>query len=285
MLDVSDPNLDSLTQTALQAQEGDRDALERLCREISDPMYGLALRYSGNPTDAEDATHEVMIKIITGLSTFRAESRFTTWAYTVAVRQLLRTRQRPTEQSIAGSEPFAEFIDRFADNKPFEGESEVEYQELTADIRLACTYGMLLCLSRPVRVSYLLGDLLGFSDTECADILEISRPAHRKRLSRARQIMRSLLKDRCGLVAGSNPCHCSKLVQPSIDFGYVEKTNPVFARHRGVKLPISVDVLERASNELDTAVAAAEIYRDNPDLASPVSLWESLQEAMPELLK
>ncbi len=284
MSEATDPDLDELTQIALNAQEGDRQALEQLCRNIRDPMYRLALRYSGNPTDAEDATHEVMIKIITGLSTFRGESRFLTWAYTVAVRQLLRTRQRPTEQSVAGSEPFAEFIDRYVENKPFIGEDNIEYEELVGDVRIACTYGMLLCLSRPLRISYLLGDVLGFTDTECASIVEISKPAHRKRLSRARGIMRSILQDRCGLVHSDNPCRCSKLVQPSIDHGYIDRKNPTFARHRGVNVAISVEALERASTELDVVVSAAELYQDDPAFESPDSLWESLQKALPEIL-
>jgi RNA polymerase sigma factor (sigma-70 family) len=99
---TADADLDELTELALRSAAGDRVALGKLCEAMIDPMYRLALRFSGNPTDAEDAAQEVMVRLVTGLSTFEGRSQFTTWAYTVAVRQLQRTKRRPTEQSVAG---------------------------------------------------------------------------------------------------------------------------------------------------------------------------------------
>ena len=280
----SDADLDELTGVALAAAAGDREALSRLCAEMLDPMYRLALRFCGNPTDAEDAAQEVMVRLVTGLSTFEGRSRFTTWAYTVAVRQLQRTRRRPTERSVAGPEPFGEFIDRYVDGEPFEGETRTEGDELAADVRLSCTYGMLLCLSREQRIAYLMGDLLGFTDVIAAEISGITAAAHHQRLARARKVMRGLMAERCGLVRADNPCRCSKLVQPSIDAGILDRADPGFARHRGVVLPIETETLERAASELDLASAAAEVYRSSPDFAHPTTLWGSLVDAMPELL-
>lgn len=279
-----DADLDGLTELALLAAGGDRIALERLCREMIDPMYRLALRFCGNPTDAEDAAQEVMVRLVTGLSTFEGRSRFTTWAYTVAVRQLQRTRQRRTERSVAGPEPFGGFIDRYVDDAPFEGETRTETEELAADVRLSCTYGMLLCLSREQRIAYLMGDLLGFTDVESSEITGVTPAAHRQRLSRARKVMRQLMADRCGLVRADNPCRCSKLVAPSIEHGLLDPSRPAFARHRGVTLPITVDTLDRAAGELDVVVAAAEVYRSDPTFSHPVGVWTALEEAMPELL-
>jgi DNA-directed RNA polymerase specialized sigma24 family protein len=59
-------------------QEGHKYALEGLVRRIQDQTYGLALRTLFLPADAEDATQEILIKIITHLAGFRGESRFTT---------------------------------------------------------------------------------------------------------------------------------------------------------------------------------------------------------------
>jgi RNA polymerase sigma factor (sigma-70 family) len=241
------------------------------------------LRFCGNPTDAEDAAQEVMVRLVTGLSTFEGRSRFTTWAYTVAVRQLRRSRQRAAERSVAGPEPFGEFIDRHI-GEPFEGESAIEVAELAADVRLSCTYGMLLCLSRDQRIAYLMGDLLGFTDVVAAEITEVSPAAHRQRLARARRVMRGLMAERCGLVRADNPCRCSKLVDASIATGLLDPAEPAFARHRGVVVPITTDTLERAARELDVAAAAAEVYRSSPRFERPDRLWASLERAMPELL-
>lgn len=279
-----DKDLDGMTELALRAAAGDRAALGELCEEMIDPMYRLALRFCGDPTDAEDAAQEVMVRLVTGLSTFEGRSRFTTWAYTVAVRQLQRTKQRPAERSVAGPEPFGEFIDRHVDGAPFEGETKTEGDELAADVRLACTYGMLLCLSREQRIAYLIGDLLGFTDVVAAEIAEVAPATHRQRLSRARKVMRGLMAERCGLVRAGNPCRCSKLVQPSIEIGLLDRDAPAFARHRGVVLPIETDTLDRAAQELDLAAAAAEVYRSSPDVVHPETMWSALVESMPELL-
>lgn len=74
-------------------------------------MYRLALRFLGHPDDAQDACQEILIRIMTRLGTFEGRSKFTTWAYTVAVRSLLRTRKRLVESSVQGAEQFAAFLD------------------------------------------------------------------------------------------------------------------------------------------------------------------------------
>ena len=169
--------------------------------------------------------------------------------------------------------------------EPFVGETLIETAELAADVRLSCTYGMLLCLSRDQRIAYLLGDLLGFTDVVAAEITDVSPATHRQRLSRARKVMRALIMDRCGLVRSQNPCRCPKLVVPSIEAGLTKRDKPLWARHRGVELPIETETLERAAAELDLADAAAEVYQSSPQLIAPESVWDELVVAMPELLQ
>ena len=47
------------------ARQGDRAALASLVRSLQRPVYGLAMRMLAHPADAEDATQEILIKIIT----------------------------------------------------------------------------------------------------------------------------------------------------------------------------------------------------------------------------
>ena len=281
---ASDANLDELTGLALAARDGDRAALESLCRQIQQPMYRLALRFCGTPVDAEDAAQEVMIRLVTHLGSFEGRSRFTTWAYTVAVRQLMRTVRRPAEASIAGPEAFAGFLDRHAADPAWEPANQAEYEELCAEVRLSCTYGMLLCLTREQRAVYLLGDLLKFTDAEGADITGISRAAFRQRLHRARAVMRQLMGERCGLVRSDNPCRCDRLTRGSIDCGLLNPKDLRWVRHGGVTLPIATTTIEAAARELDLAVAVSEVYRTDPSFAPPPTVWSRLAAAMPTLL-
>ena len=50
-----------------------------------------------------DLLQEILIRIVTRLGSFQGRSRFTTWAYTVAVCSLLRTRKRLVESSVRGA--------------------------------------------------------------------------------------------------------------------------------------------------------------------------------------
>jgi RNA polymerase sigma factor (sigma-70 family) len=282
MTEVAD--LDELTGLALAARDGDRTAMESLCRQVQQPMYRLALRFCGNPHDAQDATQEVMIRLVTQLGSYEGRSKFTTWAYTVAVRQLMRTTRRAAEASVAGPQDFAAFLDAHAADPSFDPAARAEYQELCADVRLSCTYGMLLCLSREQRVAYLLGDLLRFTDTDGARICDISPAAFRQRLARARAVMRQLMGQRCGLVRAGNPCRCDRLVGASIGAGVLDPADPRWARHRGVTLPIETTTLDTAARELDLAVAVAEVYRSDPPFAAPEAVWAGLARALPNLL-
>jgi RNA polymerase sigma factor (sigma-70 family) len=269
---------------AKAAANGDRHALEDVCKGLQDLIYRLALRSFSDPADAADATQEALIRIVTNLSSFEGRSKLTTWAYTIAARQFLRMRMTRVEETVGGPDQFGEWVDAHRQEPSAELASSVEFEQLSGDVRISCTYGMLLCLSREQRIAYLLGDVIGFTDQEGAIACEITPAAFRQRLSRARSTMRDLMASRCGLVRASNPCRCRLLVEASISNGLLDPVNPTFARHGGADIPIVSSVLAVAANELDHAVAIAEVFRSDPQWSAPGMVWQHLTEAMPALL-
>jgi RNA polymerase sigma factor (sigma-70 family) len=78
-----------LEHTVRSAQQGERAALEVVVREVQADVHKLAMRFLCCPHDADDASQEILIRIITGLSTFRGDSGFRTWVYGVASNALL----------------------------------------------------------------------------------------------------------------------------------------------------------------------------------------------------
>jgi len=65
--------------------------------EYSRPIYYLALRFLGDPTQAEDATHDVFLKAYRKLGEFRGEAALRTWLYRITInhcRNLLQTWHR-----------------------------------------------------------------------------------------------------------------------------------------------------------------------------------------------
>ena len=60
---------------------------------VQDMVFGLSLRMLGLVPDAEDATQEILIKVMTRLSTFRQESSLSTWVFRIAVNHLRDVRK------------------------------------------------------------------------------------------------------------------------------------------------------------------------------------------------
>lgn len=130
----------TIDELARRAADGDRGALSALVQQLQHPMYRLALRFLGDPDDAQDACQEILIRIVTRLGTFEGRSKFTTWAYTVATRSLLRTRTRVVESSVRGAERFAALLDAGMSDIDVTLD-EVEYRLLCEEVRISCTYG------------------------------------------------------------------------------------------------------------------------------------------------
>jgi RNA polymerase sigma factor (sigma-70 family) len=279
---VTDAAPTELNVLAAAAIEGDRDALTELVRRVQHPLYQLAVQFLGHPQDAQDATQEILIRIVTRLATFEGRAQFMTWAYTVATRQLLRTRKRLIESSVRGAQPFSELLDRGLAARDFTTDA-AEYRLLCEEVRVSCTYGMLLCLTRPLRAAYLLGDVLGLPDTDGATICEITPAAFRQRLARARRTIRHVIDNRCGLVDPANPCRCGRQIRSSLDLGILDRDRPVFAGHpRRPGDAAERRRLDTIADQVDTAVAIGELYRADR-FAAPDQVWAHLQRACPDL--
>src|SRR6478672_3781473 len=80
-----------------QAKKGDRAALEKLILRHQAWIYNIAVRMVFQPHDAEEVTQEVLVKVITKLSTFKGESKFRTWLYRITANHVLNMRRRSAE--------------------------------------------------------------------------------------------------------------------------------------------------------------------------------------------
>ena len=100
-----------------RAVDGDKAALEEVIRLLQDPLYRLALRMVWRPADAEDATQEILIRVVTRLASWRGEAKLRTWAYRIGVNYLLNLRrQTPQEaQQVSLDEFRASLADGLAD--------------------------------------------------------------------------------------------------------------------------------------------------------------------------
>jgi RNA polymerase sigma factor (sigma-70 family) len=92
LADAAETDSDDL-ELVRRIQNGDREALESLVRRHQDWIYNIGLRMVYLPEDAEDATQEILIKLLTKLSTFEGRSSFRTWLYRLVCNHVLNMKR------------------------------------------------------------------------------------------------------------------------------------------------------------------------------------------------
>jgi RNA polymerase sigma factor (sigma-70 family) len=252
----------------MQAQAGDRQALEALVGRHQPWIYNIAIRMLAHPQDAEDATQEILIKAITRLSSFEGRSRFRTWLYRIVVNHVLNARRGRAEPPTAGFACYAHALDATPDlDLPDPRTVPADLRLLVDEARISCASGMLLCLDREQRLVYILGEILAVTDTVGAELLEVSPEAFRQRLARARRDLHSFMADKCGLVNRANPCRCAKKTRGFIEAGYVDPANLLFAKARVQQVR---EVVRARSDTLATLDDQyADVFRQHPFHESP----------------
>jgi len=93
-----------LTELVTEAQDGGREALERLLAAARPKLHALAMRVLGDADEAEDAVQDAMIKVWRNLGRFEGRAAFTTWLHRIAVNAALdRLRRRGAVHISAGA--------------------------------------------------------------------------------------------------------------------------------------------------------------------------------------
>lgn len=216
--------------------DGDKKALQALIVRHQFFVYNLALKMVGNGADAEDLTQEVFIKIITALSKFKGDSKFTTWLYRITVNHFLNSKKQSSKFKFVNFENYFDSIDAVPISELNEQE-QGELKDTIEEIRINCTTGMLLCLSNEQRLIYILGEMFEIGHTLGGEILGITPGNFRVKLTRTRKELYNWMNQRCGLVNRANPCRCSKKTRGYINEGKVDPDNLKF--NIGYKYKIS----------------------------------------------
>jgi RNA polymerase sigma factor (sigma-70 family) len=268
----------TIDQQIEAARRGDRAALEELIRAVQDRIYNLAMRMLGHPQDAQDATQEILVKMITHLGDFRGESAFSTWVYRIAINTLLNTHKRQEERQTESFEQLAARIEAGVTWTTGERQPDIDERLLAEEIKIGCTQGMLLCLDRDHRIAYILGELFEVSSQQGAEILEITSQAFRQRLSRARKLLRAFLQQHCGLIDPANPCRCQKQIAPCMASGRLHPDRLLFVQHPVAPFP-SVQP-DPVMQELRTLDRVAAIYRSHPNYEAPAVFVEAIKRLL-----
>lgn len=254
------------SELVARAVAGEAAAVTEVVRLLQDPLYRLALRMTGSPPDAEDATQEILLRVLDNLPTWRAEARLLTWAYRIGVNHLLNLRRRsPQERAQISLDDFATDL---RDGLAEQDHRGPEAALLTREVRLTCSQAMLQCLSRDERIAFVLSEVFELGSAEAAWILGTTPDAYRKRLQRARKRLGDFLNSTCGVANPKATCRCARRVGKAVDIGRIDPRRPAYAGHETTPGARTADEAEQQMIHLHEVAA---IFRSHPDYAAPQS--------------
>ncbi len=212
-----------------EAIEGNPIALEKVIKFVQDDVYYLSLRMLAHPENAKDATQEILIRIITKLSSFKFESKFKTWVYRVASNYLISYKINQTKEQQLTFDIFKQDLESDLDEN-YRLSDDALYQTMLDELRISCTMAMLLCLSPTLRISFILGEVLELNHQEASNILNINKYTYRQQLSRARRKLIAFMQENCGLVSTAGKCSCESKLKGALIRGRINVKHPYFSQ-------------------------------------------------------
>ncbi len=174
------------------AKSGDISAFEQLVKRYDRNIFRLAQHITQNREDAEDVVQEAFLKAYTHLNGFQEQSKFYTWLVRIAVNEsLMKLRRRRADKTVSLDQE----IETQEDSIPREvtdwrPDPEQVYKQGEMNQILTKTIGG---LPGGFRTVFVLRDVEGLSTEETAEALQLSVPAVKSRLLRARLQLRERL--------------------------------------------------------------------------------------------
>lgn len=167
---------------------------ELVFREYAPRIYNLARRMLGNDADAEDVTQDVLLQVVRKLDTFRGDSQIATWLHRVTVNAALAHRaKRATRQKHETGNAVDDMSTDDGPAAPLRRWNVAPDEPVLAAEQAALIEEAINRLPEPFRDVYVLADVEGLPNGEIAEMLDLSVPAVKSRLHRARLRMRDAL--------------------------------------------------------------------------------------------
>ncbi|CAN5432593.1 RNA polymerase sigma factor RpoE [soil metagenome] len=166
-----------------RSQQGERAAFEELVRRHADRLYGVILRFLGDPDDASEATQEAFLRAWRGIGRFQGGSEFFTWLYRIGLNEAKRLggkRSRDDQLGRLDGDELPEVSDLSQAPEPRLAQGELRRVLERAVRGLPTKY----------RAPLILRDIEGLSTRQAAQVMDLREAAFKSRLHRARLAVR-----------------------------------------------------------------------------------------------
>lgn len=173
-------------------RKGDLKALEEIVEKYETKIFNLAMKFMGSQEDAEEVSQDVFLTLYQKASSFKGNSAFSSWLYRITVNSaFMKLRKRKRDMSISINDLSTpnqrDWLERDTSYHSC-SETKVVNTELTGILNKA-----ILKLPQRYRSVFVLKDIDGLSNQEVSSLLDLSMPAVKSRLHRARLMLQKRL--------------------------------------------------------------------------------------------
>lgn len=200
--------------------------------DLKNKIFNLSIRMLSDVQVAEDATQDILIKIINQINTLKDENKFTSWALAIAKNHLLNVVKRNNRFKYISFEVMEKDC-----NLPMEAFcvsdiSDYEKNKLLAELKISCSQAMLMCLSSEERFIYILSLMFQLNSKDGGSIMGITPDNYRQKLHRIILKLKNFIEGNCGLVNKEAICKCNKRISYALLNKRISKENPEYVNEK-----------------------------------------------------
>jgi RNA polymerase sigma-70 factor (ECF subfamily) len=173
------------------AKKGDRNALAEIVKRYEQTIYNFSFKICRDKNKAEQIMQETFYSMVKSIHQFDQNSKLSTWLYRIVANHcLMMARKMKSRPFISFDDEGSLFEEKYAadwETLPYKSTENEELKKILDDA--------IQKLSPEYRMVFLLRDVEGLSTEEAAQITELSVPALKSRLHRARAFLRKELNE------------------------------------------------------------------------------------------
>ncbi len=176
-----------------QLQKGEASAFRKLVDEWQDMVYNTAVSIVQNPDDADDITQEVFVQVFQSVSSFKGESKFSTWLYKITLSKALDHEKKKKRKKRFG------FVQSLFGSRDEEQLHPVEFDHpgvlMEKKERANELFKALKQIPDKQRIAFTLHKLEGQSYQEIAEIMNTTLYSVESLMGRAKGNLKKILNE------------------------------------------------------------------------------------------
>jgi RNA polymerase sigma-70 factor (ECF subfamily) len=241
-------------------------------------VYATAYKITGGPSIAEDLAQNTLLDAWEKRHQLSDPSKIRSWLRAICVNRLLMEKRR-AGNTLLSLDELTEITREGSSFEPVElspsAEDELIAEESVRNIRNGCFTAMSRKLTLTQRTVFSLVDMFGMSIEETAQLLDITVPAVKGLLHRARKHLFNFFDTRCEWIVPEGHCHCAAWI------GFTGQKTDIKDRARQRTI---IDSFGEKPSDVDHSSAVRErilsIYRAIPDIAPPQTWYDLVIESI-----